>query len=516
MGLNLATLLDQGARRNGDGVALRLGERAHTYAELDERARRFAGWLRAQGVRPGARVGLLLPNVPEFPVAYHGALRAGAAIVPMNPLLRAREIAYYLQDSGAELLVAWHEQLDAAREGARAAGVKRVVVAGGEADPRAGDIDSLDAILAATAPSDLLVQRDPSDPAVILYTSGTTGRPKGALLTHSNLLWNAEISSELHTIGPADKLLGTLPLFHSFGQTCVLNAGFRHGAEVVLIPRFDAEAALDLLERHAVTVFIGVPTMYVALLNAESAARRDLSALRLCVSGGAAIPVEILRGFEERFGARVLEGYGLSETSPVASFNHVERPSKPGSIGTPIWGTEMRVADDAGVTLPPGEVGEILIRGHHVMAGYHNRLEETAAAIDADGWLHTGDMARMDEDGYFFIVDRKKDLIIRGGYNVYPREVEEVLYEHPAVMEAAVVGVPHAELGEEVAAAVVARPGETIDPDGLRAWVKEQVAPYKYPRHVVVVDELPKGPTGKILKRELPGDLFVAAPSAQG
>jgi long-chain acyl-CoA synthetase len=507
MGLNVATLLDQGAQRSGDRVALRSGDEEHTYGALDERARRLAGHLRGAGLRPGARVGLLLPNVPDFPVAYFGAMRAGASVVPMNALLRAREIAYYLQDSGAEVLIAWHEQLEVAMEGARQAGVRHVLCAGGTGE---GAL-ALEQVLADTSPDAHLAQRDPGDPAVILYTSGTTGKPKGALLTHSNLLWNAQISVELHEIGPEDRLLGTLPLFHSFGQTCVLNAAFRRGAQVVLIPRFEPEAALDLIEAHGVTVFIGVPTMYVGLLNAESASRRNLSSLRLCVSGGASIPVDVLHGFEARFGCRVLEGYGLSETSPIATFNHLERPSKPGSIGTAIWGTDLRIADNAGVTVPTDEVGEILIRGHNVMAGYHGRPEATAEAIDADGWLHTGDMARMDEDGYVFIVDRKKDLILRGGYNVYPREVEEVLYEHPDVMEAAVIGVPDAELGEEVAAAVVARPGATIDPSELREWVRAQVAPYKYPRVVVVVPELPKGATGKILKRELPADLFTAA-----
>jgi long-chain acyl-CoA synthetase len=422
-------------------------------------------------------------------------------------MLRPREIAYYLGDSGARVLIAAPECLAAAREAAELAVLDQLITTG---DPAPG-VTSLSEIEPTTSPDDAMVQREPSDTAVMLYTSGTTGRPKGALLTHSNLLWNAQISAELHGIGRDDRLLGTLPLFHSFGQTCVLNAAFRHGAGVVLMPRFDAEVALELLERYRISVFLGVPTMYVALMNAESAGRRDVSALRLCVSGGAAIPVEVLRGFEERFGCRVLEGYGLSETSPVASFNHLDRPSKPGSIGTPIWGTEMRVADDSGRTLPPGEVGEILIRGHHVMTGYHDRPDETAAAVDADGWFRTGDMARMDEDGYFFIVDRKKDLIIRGGYNVYAREVEEVLYEHPAVMEAAVIGIPDPQLGEEVAAAVVARPGTALDPAELREWVREQVAPYKYPRHVAVVAELPKGPTGKILKRELSAELFAGA-----
>jgi long-chain acyl-CoA synthetase len=504
MGVNVAQLLDQSARRAGDRVALRLGETAHTYTQLDVDARRLAGHLRATGMRAGARVGLMLPNVPQFPIAYHGALRAGAVVVPMNTMLRPREVAYYLEDAGAEILVVWHEQLAEALEAARRAGVQRVISVGGPSD----SAPSLEQILADGPVDDFMAQRRPDDPAVVLYTSGTTGRPKGALLTHSNMLWNAQVSAELHGIGADDRLLGTLPLFHSFGQTCVLNAGFRRGAEIVLISRFAVENVLTLLERHDVTVFIGVPTMYVALLNAESAAERSLPALRLCVSGGSAIPIEILRAFEDRFGCRVLEGYGLSETSPVASFNHMERPSKPGSIGTPVWGTEMRVTDGFGQTLPPGEVGEIQIRGHNVMAGYHARPRETAEAIDPDGWLHTGDLARMDEDGYFFIVDRKKDLIIRGGYNVYPREIEEVLYEHPQVMEAAVLGIPDPELGEEVAAAVVPRPGTTIDPEALKAWVREQVAPYKYPRHVAIVAELPKGPSGKILKRELPDGLF--------
>ncbi len=509
MGLNVATLLDQAARRHPESTALRLDEQRLSYAELDDRARRLAGHLRANGIEPGARIGLLLPNVPEFAVSYHAALRAGAAVVPMNPLLRPREIAYYLEDSGAEALIAWHECLEPALAGAREAGVERVIGAG--AAPADGDAPRMEDVLAASEPDAFLAQREPGDPAVILYTSGTTGRPKGALLTHSNLLWNAQVSAELFALQSQDRLLGTLPLFHSFGQTCVLNAAFRRGAEVVLISRFDPNAALELIERRGITVFLGVPTMYVAMLNAESAGGRDLSTLRLCASGGAAIPVEVLRRFEADFGCRVLEGYGLSETSPVASFNHLDRPGRPGSIGTPIWGTEMRVADESGATLPVGEVGEILIRGHHVMAGYHERPEETAAAIDEEGWLHTGDLAKADEDGYFFIVDRKKDLVIRGGYNVYPREIEEVLYEHPDVVEAAVVGVPDEALGEEIAAAVVPRADSELDPEALRAWVREQVAPYKYPRRIALVEALPKGPTGKVLKRELPAALFARA-----
>jgi long-chain acyl-CoA synthetase len=301
-----------------------------------------------------------------------------------------------------------------------------------------------------------------------------------------------------------------LPLFHSFGQTCGLNAGVYKGSCLTLIPRFDPAKAMEIIERDQVTIFQGVPTMYVAVLNLPDDKIRDASCLRLCVSGGSAMPVEVLKGFEEKFGCKVLEGYGLSETSPVASFNHPDRDRKPGSIGTPIEGVEMKLVDDDGNEVAQGEIGEILIKGHNVMKGYWERPEATAESIK-DGWFASGDMAKVDEDGYFYIVDRKKDLIIRGGYNVYPREIEEVLYEHPAVLEAAVVGVPHAELGEEIAAAVAAKPGQTIDVAELQAFVKERVAAYKYPRHIAVIDELPKTATGKILKREIDKSIFDGA-----
>ena len=272
---------------------------------------------------------------------------------------------------------------------------------------------------------------------------------------------------------------------------------------VTMLPRFDPEKALEIIERDRVTIFQGVPTMYNAMLYANRADSADVSTLTRCMSGGAAIPVELIRGFEEKFGAMILEGYGLSETSPVASFNHPDKERKAGSIGTPIEGVEMQVWDDDGKELPQGEVGEIVIRGHNVMKGYWERPDATAESITSEGWFRSGDMAKVDEDGYFFIVDRKKDLIIRGGYNVYPREVEEVLYEHPAIQEAAVIGVPDDSLGEEVGAAVVLKQGETLDAADVKTYVKEQVAAYKYPRKVWFVDELPKGPTGKILKREI-------------
>jgi long-chain acyl-CoA synthetase len=349
---------------------------------------------------------------------------------------------------------------------------------------------------------------------VVLYTSGTTGTPKGAELTHANLRRNCSIvTQKLGGFSAEDVLLGALPLFHSFGQTCAMNSGVGIGARVTLLPRFDPDKALEIIERDRVTVFQGVPTMYNAMLHSGSAGGADTSTLRLCISGGSAMPAELMRAFEEKFGCMILEGYGLSETSPVASFNHPDRERKPGSIGTPIEGVEMEAWDDDGNEVPQGEVGEIVIRGHNVMKGYWNRPDATQTAITSEGWFHTGDMARVDEDGYFFIVDRKKDLIIRGGYNVYPREIEEVLYEHPAVQEAAVVGVPDEALGEEVGAAVVLCKGESLGADELKAYIKEQVAAYKYPRKIWFVDELPKGPTGKILKREIEVPEKVAAAS---
>ncbi|MEA2291108.1 MAG: long-chain acyl-CoA synthetase [Solirubrobacteraceae bacterium] len=502
--LNLASLLTESAARRPDSVALRLGPLTTTYAELDELSARTAALLRARGVGAGDALAIMLPNLPEFAIAYYGALRAGATVVPLNVLLKRGEVAFHLRDSGARLLVATAlaPYFDEAAAGAAEAGAEVLPVPLPVGDP--GEHRLLRDLAAEHEPMWDLTRREASDIAVLLYTSGTTGTPKGAQLTHSNLLWNAHLcATSIIQIEADDVLVGALPLFHAFGQTVGLNAAVRAGATLSLLPRFEAEGALELIETTGATIYLGVPTMYTAMLNAESAERRDLSKLRLCVSGGAAIPVEVLRGFEERFGCRVLEGYGLSETSPVASFNHPDRPSRAGSIGTPIWGVEMHVVDDDGNRLPSGEPGEIVVRGHNVMAGYHGRPDDTAQVLDEDGWLRTGDVATVDEDGYFFIVDRKKDLIIRGGYNVYPREIEEVLHQHPAVMDAAVLGIAHAELGEEVAAAVQLKPGAEADADELRAFVKERVASYKYPRVVRIVEELPKGPTGKLLKREI-------------
>jgi long-chain acyl-CoA synthetase len=491
--MNLASILKRTASAHADRVAVRLGDDTTSFAELDRASGQIVGLLQERGVQPGDRVAVMLPNVPAFAVVYYGVLRAGGVVVPMNPLLKAREVAYYLGDSGARLIFGWYEFAEEVRKGAAERDAETVVV-----HPA-----TFADLVASTTPVPEIVDRDDEETAVILYTSGTTGKPKGAELTHANLSRNVEVvRTDLLHLTPADVIFGGLPLFHSFGQTCTLNAAVAAGASLSLLPRFDAGQALDILAGHRATVFAGVPTMYGALLACPERVAYDVSGLRVCMSGGAAMPVEVLRGFEKAFGCLVLEGYGLSETSPVASFNHPDRERKPGTIGTPIRGVQMRVVDDHGEEVAHGEIGEIVIRGHNVMKGYWRRPAETRIAIP-DGWFRSGDMGRIDEDGYFSIVDRKKDLIIRGGFNIYPREIEEVLYEHPSVAEAAVIGVPHPELGEEVAAAVALKPGSIVTAGELRDHVKCQLAAYKYPRKVWIVDALPKGPTGKILKREI-------------
>ncbi len=490
---NLAHNSAPSAKKHAERPAVRLDDLVLTYDQFLDGARRVTTLLEAHEIGPGDRVGLVLPNVPAFPVLFYGALGAGAVFVPMNPLLKAREVQYYLEDSGASLVFAWHEMAEEAGKAAKQVGIDCV-----EIEPE-GFLD----LLSGHDPADEVVDREDDDTVVLLYTSGTTGQPKGAELTHANLTTNASLSAEtLVELTPDDVVMGCLPLFHCFGLTCGLNAAVVAGACLTLIPRFDATKALEVVGRDHVTVFEGVPTMYAGMLHVEDAASYDVSSLRTCISGGSAMPVEVMKNFEETFGCIVLEGYGLSETSPVASFNQPNLERKPGSIGLPVRGVEMKLVDDDGADVATGEVGEIAIRGDNLMKGYWDREDATAEAIP-DGWFRSGDMAKQDDDGYYFIVDRKKDLIIRGGYNVYPREVEEALYEHEAVAEVAVVGVPDEDLGEDVGAAVVLKPGESATEEDLRAFAKERLAAYKYPRHLWIVEELPKGPTGKILRREV-------------
>jgi len=501
---SVAAILAESAARFPDDVAVVVGDQRTTYAELWQQTLAYAGGLRARGVREGDRVAMLVPNVADFPRVYYAVLALGAVVVPVHALLKRGEIEFVLRDSDARLLVCAAPLLGEGGAGAAAAGVDVLsVLAPADAE---GAPDRLETVAATSEPLDTYVPRHPFDTATILYTSGTTGKPKGAEGSHFALL--EQVNTCLLTtfdMRRGDVLLGALPLFHTFGQTCTMNTGFRAGATIVMLPRFDGDAALAAMVEHDTAIFMGVPTMYIALLDAatRSEARPHL---RYAISGGASLPLAVLERFQQVFDAPVHEGYGLTETSPVASFNHVGATPRPGTIGTPIWGVDIEIADpevtDRTVLLPRGEIGELVIRGHNLMNGYLNRPEATAEAI-VDGWFRTGDLGRKDDDGYLTIVDRTKDMIIRNGYNVYPRQVEEVLAAHPDVTMAAVFGIPHEVHGQEVAAAVVLRQGAEVTSEELIRFVANEIAVYKYPRVVHVVDALPLGPSGKVLKREL-------------
>lgn len=496
---NLAANLVATATRLPDKVGIKLDQAEITWAQLHGAAAKVAGQLRAAGLETGDRVSLILPNVPAYPVLFYGTLLAGGIVVPMNPLLKSGEISYYYQDAETKFSFVWPDFAEEAHKAAQIAAIEGVATRVVECTP----MGPVPGALPEAEPIVEPVELSDDDTAVILYTSGTTGKPKGAELTHFNLRRNAERSADdIMQMSEDDVIMGCLPLFHVFGLTCGLNTSVVRGCTLTLIPRFDPAKALEVVGRDEVTIFQGVPTMYAAMLNHPDADAAQTSSLRTCVSGGSALPEAVMRNFEKTFDAQILEGYGLSETSPVASFNMPDRPTKPGTIGRAIPGVEMKLVDTDGTDTAPGEIGEIAIRGENVMKGYWRRPDATAEAIP-DGWFRTGDLATVDEDGYFTIVDRKKDLIIRGGMNVYPREVEEVLYTHPDVIEAAVVGVPDDAMGEEIGAAVALKPGSTTTLDEVQEYVKERIAAYKYPRRLWQLGELPKGPTGKILRREV-------------
>ncbi len=506
MSFNLATILRESRTTTPDKPLIHLGDATFTYAQVDEISGRVASSLLASGLSAGDKVAVQLPNLPQFLFAYFGILKAGLVMVPLNPLLRSGEVAYHLEDSDAAVLITFEMFADEAVKGAaEVEGVRTYVVNLPGSDSRPEGTTSFDALYAGEDTGEI-VPLDPGDTAVLLYTSGTTGKPKGAELTHFQLFMNCTVAGELFEFRDDDIGVAVLPLFHVFGLSSVLNITVRYGGTMVLVPRFEVGPVLDAIEKHRCTIFSGVPTMYFAMLGADLAGR-DLSSLRVGISGGAAIPGETIRAFEKTFPQCViLEGYGLSESASTTTFNINAEQRKVMSIGKPIWGVEVRVVDDEDRPLPPGQsnVGEIVIRGHNIMKGYYKKPEATAEAF-RNGWFHTGDLAYADDDGYLFIVDRKKDLVIRGGYNVYPREVEEVLYEHPAVAEAAVLGRPDDKLGEEVIAVVALKAGVDATPEELVAYCKDRMAAYKYPREVRLVPELPKGPTGKILKKELRG-----------
>jgi long-chain acyl-CoA synthetase len=471
---NLASLLTAAAREHGPRTALVARNERVSYDRLDARAGRFAAALRSYGVSPGDRVGILLPNSPAWVAAYYGTLRLGAIAVPLNVLLRDGEIADRLADAGACALVADRDPT----------GVLPWL------DPATVEPDGSGGTAGVAAVN-------PGDTAVLLYTSGTTGGPKGAELTHRGLTAVARGLGTLLGVGPDDVVFGAAPLAHILGQSAAMNMTIAAGASVALVERFEPAAALELVTRERVSVFLGVPTMCLALLQAAEVVEH-VPRIRIAHCGGAPTPVETLHAFAERFGCAVLEGYGMTETAGTVTSHRVGRPVKPGSVGEPLDGTEVRIAGDGS--------GEVLTRGPGLMRGYWRNPEATRAALSPDGWFATGDVGRLDDDGYLFLVDRKKDVILRGGYNVYPREVEEALHEHPGVRQAVVLGVPDPLLGEEVVALVVARGAidiDEIDTDELRAFARKRVAAYAYPRLVVLVDELPLGPSGKVLRRAI-------------
>ena len=513
--LNLAVVLDDSAHEVPERTAIVCEGTRLSYAQLHAATNQVANGLVQMGIQKGDKIALSCQNVPSFVIAYYGILKAGAVVLPLNVLLKPREIAYHLADGDAQAYFC--------QEGSPELPIGQMGYAAFQ------EVESCQhfflmtnefgapssAIPGATTLGELMrdqpvtfetVATSPDDTAVILYTSGTTGKPKGAELTHLNMLLNARLSETMYPRADHDVHLITLPLFHSFGQTVQMNAGIYNRATLALLPRFSPGAALQIMDEENITIFAGVPTMYWALLHHPGAEQYDLQKitrnLRLAISGGAAMPVEVMLAFNAKFNVKIIEGYGLSETSPIAVFNRLEREAKPGSIGLPVWGVEVRVVDADDQDVRTGEVGEIVIRGHNVMKGYYKRPEATAGAMH-HGWFHSGDIGRRDEDGYLYIVDRAKDMIIRGGFNVYPREIEEVLMTHPGVSLAAVIGVPHDRHGEEVKAFVILKAGVAITEVELVAWSKQNMADYKYPRLIEFRTELPMTATGKVLKSEL-------------
>ncbi|MCW2715939.1 MAG: long-chain-fatty-acid--CoA ligase, partial [Frankiales bacterium] len=474
MSLNIATMLRESAAATPDKPLCHVNDLSFTYAQVDEISGRVASALLGLGLVRGDKVAVQLPNVPQFIFSYFAIMKAGLVMVPLNPLLKAPEVAYHLKDSDAKVIITFEMFAEEAHKGAAQAGhdVTTYVVNLPGNDARPEGTKHFDELYFAEDTRDI-VPTEGDDTAVLLYTSGTTGKPKGAELTHLNLYMNCTVAGELFGFQDDDIGVAVLPLFHVFGLSSVLNCSIRFGGTLVLIPRFEIEPVVEAIEKHGATIFCGVPTMFFGLLNTDTSSR-DLSSLRKGVSGGAPIPGEVIKSFEEKFpNCVILEGYGLSESTSTTTFNVSAQERKVMSIGKPIWGVSVQVVNEDDKPLPPGEenVGEIVIRGHNIMKGYYKRPEATAAAI-RNGWFHTGDIGRFDERGNLFIVDRLKDMIIRGGFNVYPRELEEVLMTHAAVAQVAVIGVPHATHGEEVMAVIVCKPGSSAAPADLLAWCR--------------------------------------------
>lgn len=511
--LNLAVILEDSAKRYPTKPAFTFMDNTLSYAQINGAANQVANGLKAKGIKPGDKVALSCLNLPYFPILYFGILKLGAVVVPLSVLLKKDEIEYHLKDSEAKAYFCFTGTPDLPMGEMGYSGFSAVatcehffiIMPKAEIPSAIEGTLTLGDLMNGQSSVFEMCSTHAEDTCVIIYTSGTTGRPKGAELTHSNLLLNAILSSDLMDTQPEDTQLIVLPLFHIFAMTVLMNAGILKGASNILLPRFDAESVFTLMQKHKITLFAGVPTMYWGLVNYTDPKfdyETIAKTLKRCASGGASLPVKVIEDFEKRFHVPILEGYGMSEGSPVVTFNQLKVGRKPGSIGTPVWGVEVKLVDKEGKEAPVREKGELLYRGHNVMKGYYKKHEETAQTIQ-QGWLHSGDIAFKDEDGFYFIVDRTKDMIIRGGFNVYPREVEEVMIKHEAVSLVAVIGIPHEEMGEEIKACVVLKQDRSISEVELIEWTKEHIASYKYPRHIEFLPALPMSATGKILKKEL-------------
>lgn len=515
--MNLPQLVFDRANKLPEKIAYEFMGEQHTYQEFEYTVAHFAGALKQNGVKEGDHIALLVGNTPHFLITLYASWRIGAVVVPINPTYTPNEIAFIVQNSDAKVMVALDRlfPIFAAQE-KLFPNIETIIAC--ETDEEAvkscmqlqKQPKLFRAFLQTGTPVTTLNEIDPNENAIILYTSGTSGRPKGAMLTHENVYSNARDVGTYLKMNDQDRVVATLPIFHVFALTVVVNAPLCMGASILLVPQFSPEKVFNVIRERKATVFAGVPTMYNFMYQYENGKKEDYESIRLSISGGASLPVSLLHNFEEKFNTRISEGYGLSEASPVTCFNPIDRERVPGSIGMSIINVENKVVDDNGVEVPKGEDGELIVRGPNVMKGYYKMPEETAQVI-RDGWLYTGDMAKEDENGYFYIVDRKKDMIIVGGYNVYPREVEEVLYKHPEVVEVAVVGIDDPNLGEAVTAHVVLKKDSTLTASSIQAFCGEHLAKYKIPSHVYFTDELPKNSTGKILRRVLKEQIEKAA-----
>ena len=512
--LNCFVNLDESVRRHPNEVALVSGDNQLTYTQLRCMVNQCANGLKQRGIKQGDRIVLACPNCIAFPVLYYAILKVGAVVVPINILSVENEIVYYLEQTDAKMLISFQnaDQLPLGDYGYQA--YRRVdscsnfILIRDPSNPimPAEDVDTFAGLMHEQSILCDVTITQADDIAVIIFTSGTTGKPKGAQLTHQNIFTCSLVFKDMANINHKDNQLVVLPLFHCYGQMVQMNAGLLAGSTLYLMPRFVPELAMQIMHDFHITIFCGVPTMYWALLHKVDLSQYDIAKVtkhfRLGIAGGTAMPVELLKAFEKTFGVEILEGYGLSESCACATFNRLDNVRKVGSIGVANWGIRIRIVDQEMQDVATGETGEMIMQGHSTMKGYYNMPEATAAVYEG-GWLHTGDLAKCDDQGYYYIVDRLTDMIIRGGYNVYPREIEEVLMQHQDVSLTAVIGIPDMQYGEEVSAYIVLKEGATIKPKALIAWAKERLSSYKYPRVIKFVESLPMNATGKILKSQL-------------